>query len=237
MERASLGMVLVACLGAGCGGDVHASGGRGPGDATGRVDGGRGRGDAGAIDGGGRADGGDDVSEGDEGVNDGDGGVAIPPPPRRDAGSAPASPADQALSEEVITKLIECTLLATGVQVPANADIRDETDRCTARCNLAAECDAIRAYACDGADPPGLASCLAGCPDAPPDGFDCGDGTRIAHALLCDGTTQCQDGADEADCMAPCKDGSGEGGLGITCDGTEDCADGSDEASCLLCEG
>ena len=58
-------------------------------------------------------------------------------------------------------------------------------------------------------------------------------------AWVCDGTTQCHDGLDEAHCCRPDQFRCTGNGVCISgsalCDGWEDCADGSDEltASCI----
>ncbi|MET0340977.1 MAG: LDL receptor domain-containing protein [Polyangiales bacterium] len=222
-----LGVLL--CLG--CGDEEPRGRSAAGGDETARVDGGRfdaGRGDDGGVDGGVRVSDGPDARD------------AATPPREGDAGVPGAMTADdRALEELVLSKLIECTLLPTSFDVPANAQVRDETDRCLARCNVAAECDDIRRFACDATTTrSAFTTCLTGCTQAPADGFACGDGTRVAHVLVCNGKPNCPDGTDEDDCAHACGDGSAiEDGLGIACDGNEDCADGSDEAGCLLCDG
>ena len=69
-------------------------------------------------------------------------------------------------------------------------------------------------------------------------GFACGDdaGTRIPSVYECDGTAQCANGADEADCpVGLCGNASLDSA--DLCDGVTDCADGSDESDCatILC--
>jgi hypothetical protein len=65
--------------------------------------------------------------------------------------------------------------------------------------------------------------------------FDCGNGEEVKAFKVCDGDSNCTNGADETDCVASgfeCADGSviDDGAL---CDGVDDCPDGDDESGDL----
>lgn len=74
-----------------------------------------------------------------------------------------------------------------------------------------------------------------GCPKCRPEQFKCQSGECIDRNLVCDGTTNCADGFDEADCCASIEDfqcPSNKVCISPTqlCDGWENCADGADES-------
>ena len=82
-----------------------------------------------------------------------------------------------------------------------------------------------------------------GQPDATPPAeceayaFDCGDGVQCVKSdLVCDGTEDCNSGADEADCgcgigWMTCENGDCVHAAFI-CDGVFNCTDHSDEDNC-----
>ncbi len=142
---------------------------------------------------------------------------------------------DGKITESVINKLKECKI----TQREGDGIIRDDADRCTAKCVVDATCDTLREFACDELLPMAnnpLPACLGKCPGSPADGYRCGEasaGLKIAHATVCDGFEDCNDGADEKNCPEyTCKDGEKVTPSDVKCDGFEDCNDGSDEAAC-----
>lgn len=65
----------------------------------------------------------------------------------------------------------------------------------------------------------------------------CGDGSEVSGLLGCDGSNDCSDGADEANCSDfTCSDGSGSTSAAGLCDGIQHCADLSDELDAAGCE-
>jgi hypothetical protein len=163
--------------------------------------------------------------------------VENPPAAAPAAPPVEISPADVQLESRVLDKLVSCTFLRAGAQVPASLRIRDTTSRCAANCVTAAQCDEIAPLACERSLPGGaLLSCLFNNCAAPSnDGFACGDGGHTPYLTVCDGTANCPNGSDEQNCVHTCRDGQRVEAAGVPCNGTRDCNDGSDEADCPSC--
>jgi hypothetical protein len=98
------------------------------------------------------------------------------------------------LCEDVRAKLQECNKPVSSGQCREDVS---EAVLCAARCTVAAECAQINAPATDNP----YYRCVAECSGAPPDAFICADGSVFVAAQgVCDGTPQCPDGSDEANC-------------------------------------
>lgn len=166
-----------------------------------------------------------DKPKGDADPSDGDAG------PGDDTGGE-----DDELRSDLIAKTLECKI-HPGTPSEDEYSIKDDYDRCAARCVIAGTCDDLRELACTSGGLPTNANpfvaCLEKCPFDPADGYACSDGTKIPHAGVCDGFEDCEDEADETDCGEHvCDDGETISIGEVTCDGFEDCSDGSDEAGC-----
>jgi len=113
-------------------------------------------------------------------------------------------------------------------------EIQDDLDRCLATCVAAGSCSDLKDFVCSDAPPleGALVTCIQDCPEVPADGYECMDGTKIAHLSLCDGTDDCEGGEDEKDCSYECADGEKLDFSDAKCDDFEDCSDGSDEVGC-----
>lgn len=154
--------------------------------------------------------------------------------PGSDAASEASVPAASAsLEQRSVAKLKECGLY----EAEGDADqysIQDGFDVCVANCTLSATCAQMKQLICEEREN-NFARCLIGCEDPPPDGFRCADGSRIAHAALCDLLEDCPDGEDEQRCgQFICHDGEVLPASSARCDWIEDCLDGSDELGCAL---
>jgi hypothetical protein len=138
---------------------------------------------------------------------------------------------DATLLADANAHIDECGLPETERET----EIEDELDRCLARCIIDAPCDEFVAFICEESTSGSLITCGAKCfTSVPADGFDCGDGEKVAHLYLCDGDENCANAKDEEGCDDyTCADGEVlPPPTDIECDGSEDCADGSDEAGC-----
>ncbi len=149
-------------------------------------------------------------------------------------GGADAGDADTQLVDDAVAKLKECELY-TPPSDPREQSIKDDYDRCAAKCVAEATCPDIKQLMCS--DMPNESStilkCLTACPLLPDDGFACSDASKIAHAALCDGADDCPEGEDETNCGThKCADGEQLDSSDVKCDSFDDCGDGSDEAGC-----
>jgi hypothetical protein len=121
-----------------------------------------------------------------------------------------------------------CGLLPSG-SIQGCMD-RTEARTCRAECFASASCDGLTAFFCSTGDAK-VQKCLDDC-DALSDEFPCkADNLAIPASWICDSTTDCSDGSDEAGCSFECGDGT-EVPMSYLCDDEDDCTDGSDEASC-----
>jgi hypothetical protein len=160
--------------------------------------------------------------------------------------SPPKDGADEQVPEHVraddtgLTAQARDKLTACGLHLPIEGEsrdrslIRDELDRCIARCHLTAACDDVVVTTCEQRETP-FSQCVLACPERPQDGFRCDGGERIPHLALCDGEEDCRNGEDEADCAPACANGTSLASKQLVCDGNRDCADGSDEIDCIVC--
>jgi hypothetical protein len=155
------------------------------------------------------------------------------PGPQSEGQTGAAGSADLELERMTVEKLKACRAYEPLAD-PKSYSVEDELDRCAARCFLDASCEAIQTFACGG-DELALIHCAEACDSAPADGFRCSDGTRIAHAALCDQFEDCPNGEDEKKCGEyRCSDGEVIPAAGVRCDWIEDCGDGSDERGCAI---
>ena len=105
----------------------------------------------------------------------------------------------------------------------------DAAEECETGCVAAASCLDLTNYNCSG-NSPTMIACMARCVGLLP--FVCGDGSTMSPYSRCDGSAQCADGSDEADCDVTggkCRNVDQFVATSQFCDGVEDCADGSDE--------
>jgi hypothetical protein len=173
---------------------------------------------------------GDASAEAAHASNDAAATIADAGSPLADSGST-GSATDRALQEMTIAKLKTCGAFEPSAD-PSTYAIEDEFDRCIGRCLLTASCSEFKALACDE-DENALARCADKCPDPPADGFRCNDGSRIAHAALCDLFDDCESGEDELNCgQYRCKNGEIVPAKSARCDSNLDCEDGTDESGC-----
>lgn len=125
-------------------------------------------------------------------------------------------------------KLRECELV--GGEEFGCTDLNP--DECLVGCYQAAPCETLQEALCELRSNAFL-GCSAFC--AAQD-FVCEDGEKVPRLWVCDSTSDCLNGEDEADCPGlvtyPCADGSGTINPAWKCDGFADCTDGSDEDDC-----
>jgi hypothetical protein len=151
---------------------------------------------------------------------------------------------NNAESEAIATRLRECELVSEGEVRPAVPDF--QLARCLAQCVADATCQELEALYCTANPSARVRDCQAACLTP-----EC-DGGERRYTLLqrCNGTDDCEDGRDEADCPeldenAPeyCADSGARITVFNRCNGTDDCEDGTDEANCpskpalFTCEG
>jgi hypothetical protein len=144
--------------------------------------------------------------------------------------------AESAACIEITSQLRSCGLLSEG-EVDCSSELAaGGYFECVRPCARAASCEDFRAQACDDLDND-LARCIDACM-VQAYSVDCGDGARVSGERRCDGTRDCESGADERGCseaepMFNC--GNGQAVLESSrCDGLNDCNDGRDEADCPL---
>lgn len=137
----------------------------------------------------------------------------------------------QAACREIVAAQSACDLLSDGDVDCRIFEVRHYGE-CAVECVRPASCEDMRAQACDDADNE-YARCLDRC-QAVLAVFECEDGTQLDSERACDGTPDCDDATDEADCDAPtfaC--GGGETVLeSERCNGSPECGNGADEAGC-----
>lgn len=145
--------------------------------------------------------------------------------------AADAQLSDEQLDQALSRHLRECKVIGDGRYEPR--PIEDGYARCTAHCKLAASCSALLATTCTATKDFRLRVCTTNCANQPfSDGFQCG-GAPVRRQWVCDGTADCPDGSDEANCASfSCRDGSMVRASFVACDGRKDCVDGSDEEGC-----
>lgn len=99
--------------------------------------------------------------------------------------------------ERVVSRASECGIpLAEGV-------CDDGAWDCRLACLTGRGCASLRTYFDGDGLPPEDRRCMTACGR-----FACGDGTDIAGGGVCDGTQDCENGADERDCVyMSCADG------------------------------
>lgn len=92
-------------------------------------------------------------------------------------------------------------------------------------------CASLLPRACGTETPSFVMDCITDCIPEP---VDCGDGTTVPGADVCDYSKDCDNGADEAGCYPEfqCADGSEVIPALYVCNDYDNCADGSDEAGC-----
>jgi hypothetical protein len=124
-------------------------------------------------------------------------------------------------------RLVDCSVIDKPIECASGGS--DPSAPCYYGCYEAATCGALTDYYCKEATN-SLADCLTAC-----DTFTCGDGSTVPSFYTCDGSADCDDGADERGCVtAPvfqCKSGETVDGSD-RCDGYDQCTDSSDEAGC-----
>ena len=137
-------------------------------------------------------------------------------------------------------KLRSCGALGEGRT--SCADYHDEAETCETACVRSASCaDLVLAF-CGTSNENAMYICMAQCIGEDP--VDCGDGTKLAGYVRCDGTRNCENGADESGCTETgmkCRNVAEYIPPEKRCDGTKDCSDGSDEyvpdcATPIVCE-
>ena len=136
-------------------------------------------------------------------------------------------------SAAIGTRLRECDLVSDGEVHPAVGDF--QLSRCRAQCVADATCEELEAYYCDADPSARVSDCQAECLAPECDGGD----RRYTLLQRCDGTKDCEDGKDEADCPKPdddapeyCEDSGERITVFTRCDGNDDCKDGTDERGC-----
>jgi hypothetical protein len=125
--------------------------------------------------------------------------------------------------------LVDCAVIDKPILCDSLGS--DPASPCRYACYEAASCTTITAYTCNSAEN-SLNDCLTAC-----DTFPCGNGDSVPSDFVCDGVSDCTNGADEKGCVAApafhCKSGGTVDGS-YRCDGYPDCSDGSDEAGCPM---
>jgi hypothetical protein len=153
-------------------------------------------------------------------------------------------PSPEGYCSTITERYRECGLLDGGRYECVNYG--DDTERCETECYAAASCRSIVDLWCadaDGAVRGGpLVDCLSECFGTT--AFECDGNKELVGLVRCNGTEDCDDGTDEADCEEVgylCRDGERRIDNALFCDGNEDCDDASDEPSdCvseLTCDG
>lgn len=136
-------------------------------------------------------------------------------------------------SSVLTARLEECGLLTPGVVGPLVTREIYAPDACYRDCLASATCDELNYGLC------GANTLLRDCDERC--AYRCPDGSLIGLERVCDGTAQCEGGADEEDCgelpeVFSCRraDGYEMRGEWIRCDERPDCEDGSDERGCAV---
>ncbi|HLV19531.1 MAG TPA: LDL receptor domain-containing protein [Polyangiaceae bacterium] len=95
--------------------------------------------------------------------------------------------------EDLANKLRECNL---ATMARCNADTSEDL-LCAAQCMVDADCAQLTGPVEDNS----YYRCVVICSGGTPDSFLCADGAGfVPPAAVCDGTAQCPDGSDEAEC-------------------------------------
>ena len=153
-------------------------------------------------------------------------------------------PAPEGYCGTITERYRECGLLDGGRF--ECVDYGDDVERCETDCYAAASCRSILDSWCpdaSGAVPGGpLVACLSECFGTT--AFECDGDKSLVGLVRCNGSVDCDDESDEADCDEVgflCRDGEGRVDNSLFCDGSDDCDDGSDEppdcAIALTCDG
>jgi hypothetical protein len=101
----------------------------------------------------------------------------------------------EALCDDLREKIRECNI-NVDTSGGCNTDA-SEAVKCSAQCIIDADCEQVTGAPQNNS----FYECQAVCSGASPDDFICADGSGfLPQAGVCDGTEQCPDASDEADC-------------------------------------
>jgi hypothetical protein len=125
----------------------------------------------------------------------------------------------------LVAQLQGCGLLSEGRVVQRTLSSLYAPSACYEQCLAEASCEALSAALCRSDLSLPLA-CDARC------AVRCGDGSLVGVESRCNGSNECEDGADERGCMFDLVCSDGRGVPGARCDGAWNCPRGEDEIGC-----